>query len=133
MKKHPIYSMAFAKVYPMYVDKAEKKGRTKQEVDEVICWLTGYTQKQVESHIKKETNFEDFFKEAKNINPKRKLITGVVCGVRIEDIKEKTMREIRYLDKLIDELAKGKAMEKILRTSYHGRKSFVWRCTHITC
>jgi len=109
--------MSFASVYPHYVEKARKKGRTKKEVDEIICWLTGYTQKQLESHIQKETTFEDFFKQAKKINSSRKLITGVVCGIRVEDITEKTMREIRYLDKLIDELAKGKAMEKILRES----------------
>jgi len=102
-------------VYPHYIEKARKKGRTKEEVDRIICWLTGYTQKQVESHIKKETTFEDFFKQAKKINPSRKLITGVVCGIRVEEVREKTMREIRYLDKLIDELAKGKTMEKILR------------------
>ena len=108
--------MAFGKVYPLYVEKAEKKGRTKAEVDEVIRWLTGYTQKEIEGHIQKETSFEDFFKSAKKMHPKRKKITGVVCGVRVEEVKEKTMREIRYLDKLIDELAKGKVMEKILRT-----------------
>ena len=115
MKKPWIYSHPFAKVYPMYIAKAEKKGRTKEEVDKIILWLTGYTKKQFEIHIKKETNFEDFFKESKKPNPKRKLIKGVVCGIRVEEIKEKTMREIRYLDKLIDELAKGKTMEKILR------------------
>lgn len=107
--------MSFASVYPLYITKAKKKGRTKKEVDEIICWLTGYTQKQLETQLKKETDFETFFKEAPKMNPKRKLVTGIVCGVRVEDIKEKTMREIRYLDKLIDELAKGKAMEKILR------------------
>lgn len=115
MAKHHIYTMSFASVYPHYVTKAEKKGRTKKEVDEIIRWLTGYTQKQLESHIKKETDFETFFTKASKLNPARKLITGVVCGVRVENVKEKTMREIRYLDKLIDELAKGKAMEKILR------------------
>ena len=107
--------MSFASVYPLYVAKAERKGRAKKEVDEVIKWLTGYSQSELNAVIKKETNFETFFKQAPKMNPKRKLITGVVCGVRVEDIKEKTMREIRYLDKLIDELAKGKAMEKILR------------------
>ena len=107
--------MSFASVYPHYVAKAEKKGRTKEEVDEIIRWLTGYSQKGLEEQIKKETDFETFFKKAPKMNTKRKLITGVVCGVRVEEIKEKTMREIRYLDKLIDELAKGKAMEKILR------------------
>ena len=113
--KPKIYTMSFASVYPHYVTKAKKKGRTKKEVDEIILWLTGYTQKQFEAHLKKETDFETFFKKASKLNPKRKLITGVVCGVRVEDIKEKTMREIRYLDKLIDELARGKAMEKIFR------------------
>lgn len=114
-KNHRIYTMSFASVYPLYVNKAEKKDRTKAEVDEIICWLTGYTKKGLESQIKKETDFETFFKKAPKMNPKRKLITGVVCGVRVEEIKEKTMREIRYLDKLIEELARGKDMEKILR------------------
>lgn len=108
--------MSFASVYPHYVAKAKKKGRTKKEVDEIIHWLTGYTEKKLEAELKKETDFETFFKEAPKLNPLRKLIKGVVCGVRVEDVKEKTMREIRYLDKLIDELAKGKPMEKILRT-----------------
>ena len=108
--------MSVAKVYPLYVSKAEKKGRTKVEVDEIICWLTGYSQEELESQLEKQTDFETFFAEAPKLNPSRKLITGVVCGVRVEDIKEPTMREIRYLDKLIDELARGKAMEKILRT-----------------
>lgn len=115
-KKHRIYTMSFASVYPLYVQKAEKKDRTKAEVDEIIRWLTGYTKTQLTAQIKKETDFETFFKKAPKMNPKRKLITGVVCGVRVDEIKEKTMREIRYLDKLIDELARGKAMEKILRT-----------------
>ncbi|RJR13008.1 DUF2200 domain-containing protein [Candidatus Parcubacteria bacterium] len=110
-----VYAIVFAKVYPMYVAKAERKGRTKKEVDEVIHWLTGYTQKGLEAQIKNQVDFETFFKKAPKLNPKRKLITGVICGVRVEEIKEKTMREMRYLDKLIDELAKGKAMEKILR------------------
>lgn len=114
-KNSRIYQMSFASVYPHYINKAKKKGRTKDEVHEVIHWLTGYTEKKLESVIKNEVNFEDFFADAPKMNPKRKLITGLICGVRIEDIKEKTMREIRYLDKLIDELAKGKAMEKILR------------------
>lgn len=108
--------MSFASVYPLYIAKAEKKGRTKAEVDEIIQWLTGYSQKKLEAHLKKETDFETFFAEAPKLNPSRTLITGVICGVRVEDIKEPTMQEIRYLDKLIDELAKGKAMEKILRT-----------------
>lgn len=107
--------MSFASVYPLYIAKAEKKGRTKKEVDTIIYWLTGYTQKQLQAHLKKETDFETFFTGAKKINPSRKLITGVVCGVRVENIKEPIMREIRYLDKLIDELAKGKSMDKILR------------------
>lgn len=115
MKKHRIYTTSFASVYPHYVTKAEKKGRTKSEVDEIIRWLTGYTQKKLDTQIKKLTDFETFFAEAPKMNPKRALVTGVVCGVRIEEIKEPTMKEIRYLDKLIDELAKGKAMEKILR------------------
>ncbi len=115
MKKHKIYTMKVADVYPLYVNKAERKGRTKAEVDQIICWLTGYTQRQFEAKLKKEVDFETFFKEAPKMNPSRKLITGVVCGVRVEEIKEKTMREIRYLDKLVDELAKGKSMDKILR------------------
>ena len=115
MKNHRIYKMSFASVYPLYVTKAEKKERTQAEVDEIIRWLTGYTQKALETQLKKETDFENFFAKAPKLNPARSLITGVICGVRIEDIKEQTMREIRYLDKLIDELAKGKPMEKILR------------------
>jgi hypothetical protein len=115
MTPHRIYAMSFASVYPHYVAKATKKGRTKAEVDEVICWLTGYTQKQLDAHLTKKTSFEAFFAVASKLNPARRLITGVVCGVRVEDIKEPLMREIRYLDKLIDELAKGRAMEKILR------------------
>jgi hypothetical protein len=113
--KHRIYTMSFASVYPLYIAKAEKKGRTKAEVDKIIHWLTGYTQKQLEIQLEKQTDFETFFAEAPQLNPSRSLITGMICGVRLEDIKEPTMREIRYLDKLIDELAKGKAMEKILR------------------
>ncbi len=113
--KHRIYSMSFASVYPHYVAKAEKKGRTKKEVDEIIKWLTGYTQKGLESQIRKETDFETFFAKAPKLNPSRSFITGVICGVRIEEIKDPLMREIRYLDKLIDELAKGKTMEKVLR------------------
>ena len=110
-----LYAMSFASVYPMYVAKAEKKGRTKAEVDEVVRWLTGYTQKALEGHIKKQTSFEDFFTAAPKPNPVRRSITGVICGVRVEDIEDPLMQDIRYLDKLIDELAKGKAMEKILR------------------
>jgi hypothetical protein len=115
MDKHRVYAMSFASVYPHYVAKAEKKGRTKEETDEIIRWLTGYTQKQLEAVIEKRTDFETFFANAPKLNPSRSLIKGVICGVRIEEIEEPTMREIRYLDKLIDELAKGKKMEKILR------------------
>ncbi len=114
-KKHPIYTMSFASVYPHYVTKAEKKDRTKKEVDEIICWLTGYSQKELNAEIKNETDFEIFFKKAPKLNPNRKLIKGSVCGIRVEDIKEKLIQEIRYLDKMIDELAKGKEMDKILR------------------
>lgn len=115
MTKHKIYTTSVASVYPHYIAKAEKKGRSKPEVDEIILWLTGYSQAELEAHLEKRTDFETFFAEAK-LNPLRALITGVVCGVRVQDIEEPTMREIRYLDKLIDELAKGKKMEKILRT-----------------
>ncbi|MCH2449724.1 MAG: DUF2200 domain-containing protein [Gracilimonas sp.] len=115
MTKHRIYTTNFASVYPHYVTKAEKKGRTKAEVDEIIRWLTGYSQKKLKTILNDKTDFETFFAEAPQMNPSRNLIKGVVCGIRVEDIKEPTMREIRYLDKLIDELAKGKAMEKILR------------------
>ena len=117
MAGHRIYTVSFASVYPMYITKAEKKGRTKTDVDEIIRWLTGYSQEELEAQLEKQTDFETFFAEAPGLNPSRALIRGVVCGVRIEDIEEPTMREIRYLDKLIDELAKGKAMEKILRTN----------------
>lgn len=112
---HRIYKISFASVYPLYIAKAEKKGRTKEEVDEVIRWLTGYSQKQLEAELKKQTDFETFFAQAPHMNPARKLITGVICGIRVEEIIEPLMQEIRYLDKLIDELAKGKAMGKILR------------------
>ncbi len=114
-KKHRIYTMSFASVYPLYIAKAEKKGRTKNEVDEIIRWLTGYSQKGLEMQLKNRTDIETFLAEAPKLNPSRALIKGIVCGIRVEDIKEPTMREIRYLDKLIDELAKGKSMEKILR------------------
>lgn len=114
-KKHRIYTMSFAGVYPHYVEKAEKKGRTKEEVDEIIRWLTGYSQEQLEAIIENKTNFETFFAEAPKLNPSRELIKGVICGVRIEEIEDPLMKEVRYMDKLIDELAKGKAMEKILR------------------
>ncbi|MDZ4777874.1 MAG: DUF2200 domain-containing protein [Alphaproteobacteria bacterium] len=115
MTTHRIYAMSFASVYPHYVAKAEKKGRTKAEVDEIVRWLTGYTQKALEKQIEKKTTFEAFFDQAPRMNESRDLIKGVVCGVRVENVEEPLMREIRYLDKLIDELAKGKAMEKILR------------------
>jgi hypothetical protein len=117
MAKHRIYTTSFASIYPHYVAKAEKKGRTKAEVDEIIRWLTGYTQKQLEVQLKMQTDVETFLARAPSPNPSRGLIKGVVCGVRVEDVEESTMREIRYLDKLIDELAKGKAMAKILRVN----------------
>jgi hypothetical protein len=107
--------MSVARVYPLYIAKVERKGRTKAEVNEIICWLTGYSQKEVEAQLEKQTDFETFFAEAPQLNPARALIKGVICGVRVEDIKEPTMQAIRYLDKLIDELAHGKTMEKILR------------------
>ena len=110
-----IYAMSVASVYPLYVAKAEKKGRSKAEVDEIIRWLTGHSQKSLDKELENKTGFEDFFARAPRLNPSRTLITGVVCGVRVEEIEEPTMREIRYLDKLIDELAKGRPMEKILR------------------
>ena len=115
MKKENLYATPFARIYPYYIKKAENKGRTKEEVDEIICWLTGYTEKGLEAALKKEVGLERFYGDAPRPNRARKLITGVVCGVRVEDIKEPTMREIRYLDKLIDELAKGRPMDKILR------------------
>jgi hypothetical protein len=117
MKTERLYAMSFAKVYPCYITKVEKKGRTKAEVDELIRWLTGYTQKQFEKQLEKGTDFETFFTKAPKPNPKRALIKGMICGVRIEEIKDKVMQEIRYLDKLVDELAKGRPMEKILRKS----------------
>lgn len=115
MAKHKIYTMSFSRVYQLYISKAERKGRTKSEVDEIICWLTGYSQEGLEVQLEKQTDIEAFFVEAPQLNPSRALIKGVVCGVRVEDIEEPTMQEIRYLDKLIDELAKGKTMDKILR------------------
>lgn len=115
MTKPRIYSMSFAKVYPLYIAKAQKKGRTQAEVDQIIHWLTGYDQETLAAQLENQTDFETFFAEAPRLNPARSLITGVVCGVRVEDIQEPTMQEIRYLDKLIDELARGKKMEKILR------------------
>lgn len=116
MTKHRIYTTSFASVYPLYVAKAERKERTKSEVDEIICWLTGYSQEELEGQIDGQVDFETFFAHAPHLNPARALIKGVVCGVRVEDIEDPLMREIRYLDKLIDELAKGKPMEKILRS-----------------
>lgn len=113
--KEKIYKLIFAGVYPFYILKAEKKGRTKKEVHEVIRWLTGYTEKGLESQIKKKVTFEEFFKKAPKLNPKRKLVTGVICGVRVEDIKDPIVRDARYMDKLVDELAKGRPMEKIKR------------------
>lgn len=107
--------MIFAGVYPLYVEKVEKKGRTKAELDEVIRWLTGYSQQELEAQIERRTNFEEFFANAPHLNPARSAITGVICGVRIETIEDPLMREVRYLDKLVDELAKGKALEKVLR------------------
>jgi hypothetical protein len=115
MQPHRIYTMSVGSVYPLYIAKAERKGRTKAELDEIIRWLTGYSQHDMERQLAKGTDFETFFTEAPGMNPSRNLIKGVVCGVRVEDIKEPIMREIRYLDKLVDELAKGKDMAKILR------------------
>ena len=117
MEKHRIYKMSFASVYPTYIAKAERKGRTKAEVDQIIAWLTGYTKTQMKSVMKNEVDFKSFFADDPKMNKSRKLITGVVCGIRVEELEESTMKEIRYLDKMIDELAKGKAMEKILRAS----------------
>ena len=110
-----VYKMAFATVYPLYIQKAARKGRSKEEVDEVIRWLTGYDQAGLEKQIVQHVNFEEFFSQSPRLNPSRSLITGVVCGVRVEDIEDPVMREVRYLDKLIDELAKGRPIEKILR------------------
>lgn len=110
-----VYKMSFARVYPMYIQKAEKKGRTKAEVDEIIFWLTGYDEQSLQQQIDTNSDFETFFAQAPQINPNASKITGVICGYRVEEIEEKRMQQIRYLDKLIDELAKGKAMDKILR------------------
>lgn len=115
MPRLQINAMSVASVYPLYIEKAVRKGRTKAEVDEIICWLTGYTQETLKAQLENDVNFETFFAKAPLPNPSRNLIKGVVCGVRVEEIEDATMREIRYLDKLIDELAKGKTMEKILR------------------
>ena len=115
MPAHPVFKMKFAKVYPLYVNKAEAKGRTKKEVDQIICWLTGYDNAGLKKQIKQEVDFETFYNNAPRMHPNTKLITGVVCGIRVEDIKDPLMQKLRWLDKLIDELAKGKKMEKILR------------------
>ena len=115
MQKHRIYTMSFGRVYPLLVAKAERKGRARADVDAIIQWLTGYDHDGLETQLEKQADYETFFAEAPRLNPSRSLITGKVCGVRVEDIEEPTMREIRYLDKLVDELAKGKPMEKILR------------------
>lgn len=115
MVKHKIFTTAFAKVYPLYIQKAERKNRTKEEVDEIICWLTGYSQAGLQQQIERDNDFETFFAEAPAFHPNSSLIKGVVCGIRVEEVEDPLMQKIRYLDKLIDELAKGKAMEKILR------------------
>lgn len=115
MNLEKVYGMSFSKIYPLYIAKAEKKGRTKNEVNKIIRWLTGYSQKEIDTQLKNNSDLETFFTDAPEPNSSRNLIKGVVCGVRVEEIKEPIMREIRYLDKLIDELAKGKAMETILR------------------
>jgi hypothetical protein len=116
MAKHRIYAISFASVYPHYITKAEKKGRKPAEVDAIIRWLTGYSRSEFKAQLKKKTNLQDFYTKAPKLNPARRKVTGVVCGIRVETIEDPLMQEIRYLDKLIDELAKGKAMEKILRT-----------------
>lgn len=112
---HKVFSMSFGRIYPMYVAKAEKKGRTKEEVDKIILWMTGYDEEGLQKVLREEKTVERFFQEAPKLHPNRTLIKGVICGVRVEEIEDPLMREVRYLDKLIDELAKGKAMEKILR------------------
>lgn len=117
MKEAKIYSMSFAKVYPLYVTKLERKGRTKAELDKVIRWLTGYDESGLAKQLKAEVDFMTFFKDAPKLNPTRKQITGLICGVRVEEIKEPLMQEIRYMDKLVDELAHGKALDKVLRTN----------------
>lgn len=116
MTEHRIYTMSFASVYPHYVTKAERKGRTQDEVDQIIAWLTGYSPEQLQAVLEAEIDFRTFFAQAPALNPARTLITGVICGVRVEELEDPLMREIRYLDKLIDELARGKAMEKVLRS-----------------
>ena len=117
MSKHRIFTMPFSKVYPLYIQKVERKDRKKAEVDQVICWLTGYTPAGLKKQLQKEVDIETFFADAPRMNPKRSLITGVVCGVRVEDVEDPLMKKIRYLDKLVDELAKGKTLDKILRTA----------------
>ena len=117
MARHPIFDMPFAKVYPAYINKAERKGKTKDEVDRIILWLTGYDESGLETQIEQEKSFDTFFAEAPEMNPNCNLIKGVVCGVRVEEVEDPLMQKIRYLDKLIDELARGKSMEKILRSS----------------
>ena len=116
MENNKVYAMKFSKVYPLLVQKAERKDRTKQEVDEIICWLTGYSHDEIDAMTENPITYAAFFENAPNMNPNRKLIKGTVCGIRVEEIEEPLMQEIRYLDKLIDELARGKAMDKILRT-----------------
>lgn len=115
MARHKIFTMAFAKVYPLYVKKAERKNRTKSEVDRIICWLTGYSEAGLRQQVEQESDFETFFARAPAFHPRSSLIKGVVCGVRVEEVADPLMQKIRYLDKLIDELAKGKTLEKILR------------------
>lgn len=115
MKKHPIYAMSMAKIYPLYIQKVEKKGRTKEEVDQVIMWLTGYDEKGLMQQLEKEVSIEEFFAYAPKMNPRASEIKGLICGIRVEEIEEPLMQKVRWLDKLVDELAKGKAMEKILR------------------
>ena len=115
MPKHSVFAIKFAKVYPLYIQKAERKNRTKEEIDQIICWLTGYDQVGLQQQIEQEKDLETFFAQAPGIHPNSALIKGVVCGVRVEEIEDPLMQKIRYLDKLIDELAKGKTMEKILR------------------
>lgn len=123
MNSEKVYAMRFDKIYPLLVSKAEKKGRTKEEVDEIICWLTGYRTEEIEAAVQNSVAYGDFFQSAPNPNPNRKLIKGTICGVRVEDIDEPLMQEIRYLDKLVDELAKGKPMEKILRQEQTNRQT----------
>lgn len=116
MEKNRIFSMSFASVYPHYISKVEKKGRSKAELDAIICWLTGYNQQELQDQINNKTDFETFFEKAPQLNPNVTKITGVICGYRVEEIEDKLLQKIRYLDKLVDELAKGKSMEKILRS-----------------